>query len=87
MNVLQEPSVQRSVLLVAALAILVLVLVYVIGRIRAGMTEEDGEASDLLTNFREMHAKGELSDQEFRTIKKQLSARMQRELRDAEETR
>ncbi len=87
MNVLQEPSVQRSVLLIAALAILVLVLVYVIGRIRAGMTEEEGGASDLLTNFREMHAKGELSDQEFRTIKTQLSARLQRELRDAEETR
>ena len=85
-NVLQKPAVQAT-LLFAVTVTLVTLLVYVITRIRSGMTEEEGGASELLTNFREMHAKGELSDQEFRTIKTQLSARLQRELKDAEETR
>jgi uncharacterized membrane protein len=85
-NVLQKPAVQAT-LLFAATVTLVTLLVYVIGRIRSGMTEEEGGASELLTNFREMHAKGELSDEEFRTIRTQLSARLQRELKDAEETR
>lgn len=86
LNVLEQPAVQAT-LLFAATVTLVTILVYVIGRIRAGMTEEEGGASELLTNFREMHAQGELSDEEFRTIKTRLTARLQQELKDAEETR
>jgi uncharacterized membrane protein len=86
LEVLQHPAA-RLVMLTAAIAILLLILAYVAGRVRAGVTDEGGGASDLLTNFREMHAKGVLSDEEFRTIRTQLSARLQQELKDAEETR
>jgi uncharacterized membrane protein len=86
LEVLQTPAA-RLVVLTAAIAILLLILVYVVGRVRAGVTNEGAGASELLTNFREMHAKGVLSDEEFRTIRTQLSARLQQELKDAEETR
>ncbi|MBX7073806.1 MAG: hypothetical protein K1X71_11720 [Pirellulales bacterium] len=37
-------------------------------------------ASDLLTDFRNLHDRGQLSDQEFRDIKTMLGKKMQREL-------
>jgi len=42
--------------------------------------------SELLTNFREMHSKGELTDEEFRTIKAKLSIKLKEELRDSDDT-
>lgn len=51
--------------------------------------QEDGEeprASDLLTDFREMHSKGVLDDAEYRTIKAKLTEQIQQELKDSDET-
>ena len=75
----------QLVLLIASTAALVAVGVYVVGRVRAGLREDAVGSSDLITNFRELHAQGELSDEEYRTIKAMLSARLQEEIKDSGE--
>jgi len=75
----------QLVLLIAATAAVVAVGVYIVGRVRAGLREDDAPSSELLSNFRELHARGELSDEEYRTIKAMLSARLQEEIKDSGE--
>jgi uncharacterized membrane protein len=70
----------QLILSVAVVAIAMTLGMYVIGRVRKSSRESLPTASDLLTNFRDLHSQGELSDEEFRTIKSMLAERMQREL-------
>lgn len=72
------------VFLLALTATLIAVGVYVIGKVRAGLKRQAPRASDWLTNFQELHAQGELSDEEFRTIKALLAERLQHELSDTD---
>jgi len=64
-----------------ALALLIALAVYAVGKFRGSAEEERLGASELLSNFRELHSEGGLSDEEFRTIKTLLSEKLQRELR------
>ena len=67
---------------------LIVVAVYAVGKFRGGAEEERLGASELLSNFRELHSEGDLSDEEFRTIKTLLSGKLQRErLRNSGEKR
>lgn len=78
---LSTPAAQL-VILVAMTAALIAVGVYVILKVRGGGPEELPSASSLLTNFRELHSEGDLSDEEYRTIKAVLSEQLQEELKD-----
>ena len=80
------PAVQQLVLGGATLAVLVTIGVYLAKRIRAEAVQKEPSASELLTKFREMHSRGVLSDEEFRTIKTTLTERLQTELKDNDET-
>ena len=71
-------------LLLAVLGALVSVLVMLVGKLRDGAGDDKLNASDMITNFRELHERGVLSDEEFRTIKAKLSAQLQSELKDTE---
>jgi hypothetical protein len=75
------------VLLMALTAALVAGGIYVIGRVRAGLRGKEPPASQWLTNFEELHAQGELTDEEYRTIKAMLAERFQRELNSTDEPR
>ena len=75
------------VILVAITAALIAVGVYVISRVRAGLNDKAAPSSEWLTNFKELHAQGELSDEEYRTIKAMLAERLQRELNSTDEPR
>ena len=86
MAVLDWADIRQLVLGVAALAILVAIGIYLAGKIRAKAVQKEPSASELLTKFREMHSRGVLSDEEFRTIKTTLTERLQTELRDKDET-
>ena len=44
------------------------------------------EAAGLLTIFRELHGRGSLSDDEYRTIKTKLAAQLEAELKDTGQT-
>jgi hypothetical protein len=59
--------------------------VYLVKKFRDRAVQDQPQASELLTNFREMHSQGGLSDEEFRTIKAQLADRLQREINDNDE--
>jgi hypothetical protein len=81
-----EDKVAELVIWAALGAVLIAVAAYVIGKIRAEPAQNEPDASDLMSKFRDLHSRGELSDAEFRTIKTTLAGRLQEELKDSDET-
>jgi len=77
-----ETSEAQVVLWTLCGAVLLVVGIYVVKRFRDRSGDDQARTSELLTNFREIHSQGGLSDEEFRTIKAQLAARLQREIND-----
>lgn len=71
----------QVVIWLAVCAILVLVGIYLVAKVRQTFTESEPATHELLSNFRELHTQGELSDEEYRTIKATLAARLQREIK------
>jgi hypothetical protein len=65
-----------------ALVLATVLVPWLIRKTRSKTLQQELTASDLLSNFRELHCRGELSDAEFRTIKATLAARLQQELKD-----
>ena len=55
-------------------------------RWRGGSFDSRPKASELLTKFREMHGRGSLSDDEYRTIKTKLAHDIEAELKDNDPT-
>lgn len=76
----------QLVLWTAILVILLLVSKYVLGKTRAAPVQEEPDDNEMISKFRELHAKGELSDAEFRTIKTTLGARLKAKIKDNSET-
>lgn len=62
--------------------LLTAVAVYFIVKLRQEALQPELSSDELLTNFHELHSQGELSDEEYRTIKAVLAERLQRELKD-----
>jgi uncharacterized membrane protein len=75
---LQSPKA-RIVEWSALLGLMIVAMFYIVAKVRDGLKDDDNDASELLTKFREMHAQGDLSDDEFRTIKTRLAQRAQKE--------
>ena len=73
------------VLWVAVLAMATAVCVYLIGKFRGTYRESDQGSTNLLTNFRELHSQGELSDEEYRNIKAKLATRIREQFNQSEE--
>lgn len=69
----------RAGLLFVAMAVLAAVGALIVSRFRGRADEEQPMASEILSNFRELHEEGELSDQEFRKIKTLLADKIQPE--------
>ena len=74
----------KAVLWVAVLLIMMAIGYYGLRRFRDRIDDDRQTASDLLTNFREIHHEGDISDMEFRTIKTVLGQKLQQEMKDAE---
>ena len=85
LRIFQDP-IADLVIWAALWAMAIAVAVYVIGKIRAEPAQNEPDASDLISKFRDLHSRGELSDAEFRTIKTTLAGRLQEELKDSDET-
>ena len=73
------------VIWLAVLAVVLAIGCYVIGKIRAESVQQEPEASEMLSKFRDLYSRGDLSETEFRTIRTTLAARLQDELKDDEE--
>jgi hypothetical protein len=78
-----SPLAAASVLLAATL-VLVAVGAYLVAKVRANLKDSVPGSNEMLTEFRDLHSKGELSDEEYRTIKAMLAERIQQELKDNE---
>ncbi|WP_146591908.1 hypothetical protein [Posidoniimonas polymericola] len=52
-------------------------LFWLMKRLRDVEAEDTPTASDMLTNFRELHSQGGLSDEEYRTIKTTLAGQLE----------
>ena len=61
-------------------------LVYVARRFRDDDGDDRSHVDNVLTKFRDLHSKGVLSDEEFRTIKTKLADQLQVELKDTDDT-
>ena len=72
-----------AIILFTAVVALVAVGAYAVSKWRDAIDDDTSSASELLTNFREMHSRGDLTDEEFRTIKAQLSYDIREELKDS----
>jgi uncharacterized membrane protein len=72
----------KAVIWIAVLMVIAAISYYVVRRFRDRSDEDRQTASELLTNFREMHHEGDISEKEFRTIKTVLGAKLHEELRD-----
>jgi hypothetical protein len=70
------------ILSAAALAALVVVAAYLVAKIRPKPEKKEHLASQWLSKYSELHSKGGLSDEEFRTIKTKLAEQLQDELND-----
>lgn len=81
-----EDPIAELVVWAALGAMAIAVAAYVIGKIRAEPAQNEPDASDLMSKFRDLHSRGELTDAEFRTIKTTLAGRLQEELKDSDET-
>jgi hypothetical protein len=75
---LQTPAA-RLVIWSAVLATVIAVSVYIVAKVREGLMGRDSDANELLTKFREIRSQGDLSEEEFRTIKTQLAQQLQKE--------
>lgn len=67
------------------IAVLTAILAWVVARFRGTAGKGGVQASETLAKFREMHSQGQLSDEEFRTIKAKLTEELRRELKDSDE--
>ncbi|HEV3003461.1 MAG TPA: hypothetical protein VGX78_03325 [Pirellulales bacterium] len=79
-EILQSPEA-RLVLWLTVVAILILLGIYAVSKVRESSDEKGSDPHELLSNFRELHSQGELSDDEYRTIKTMLAARVRQELK------
>jgi uncharacterized membrane protein len=71
-------------LLLGCLALLVAFGAFLLRHFRDHQINPTSEDHDLMTNFREMHARGELSDEEYRTIRSKLSSKLRGAITDAD---
>ena len=60
--------------------------VLAVRRWRGGSADDQLGSSQLLTKFREMHLRGSLSEDEYRTIKTKLATQIQAKLNDNDQT-
>ncbi len=75
----------QAVLSVATLIALMVFGYYLVRRFGGRAGDDEQVSSELLTNFREMHHQGDISDDEYRNIKTVLGAELQGQLKDTGE--
>ena len=78
---LQTPEAQL-VLWGALFAALLAVGFYVVARVRRSIREDADvpTANEMMSKFRDLYSQGDLSDEEYRTIKSTLAGKFQKEI-------
>jgi len=76
-----ESWFEGLIISLTALVAFVAVAWYVIGKVRPKPIQEESLTNIWMTKYRDLHDRGVLSDQEYRTIKSVLTAQLQEELK------
>jgi uncharacterized membrane protein len=76
----------RAALWFAVIFALLALAIAVLRRWRGGSADDQPGSSELLTKFRELHVRGTLSEDEYRTIKTKLATQLEAKLSDSEKT-
>ena len=79
-------SLSEAALLFAVIFVMTAIGVAFARRYRDRAVKDIAESSAMMSNFRELHAQGGLSDEEFRTIKTKLASELKAELKDTNNT-
>ena len=79
-------SVAQAALWFAVIFALSALAVLALRRWRGSAADDQPRPSELLTKFRELHGRGSLSDDEYRTIKTKLARQLEAELNENEQT-
>ena len=79
-----DSPLTQAIIWSAVLLILIAVGAYVVGIFRGRSGEDRQTANQMLTNFREMHHRGDIQDSEFRTIRTVLGEQLQQELMETD---
>jgi hypothetical protein len=82
MTELFRHPLSKAALWFAVIFALSALAVVLLRRWRGGASSAQPKASELLTKFRELHGRGSLSDDEYRTIKTKLARQIDTELKD-----
>ena len=61
---------------------LVIMGAVIVQRFRGGAADKALDANELITNFQEMHSRGDITDADYRKIKSVLGAKLHSELKD-----
>ncbi len=80
----RHPLSQAALWFAAIFALLALAIV-LLRSLRDDAADDRPDVNELLTKFRELHGRGGLSDDEYRTIKTKLAAQIDTELNDNQE--
>jgi uncharacterized membrane protein len=67
---------------VGMLIALVIAGALVVQRFRGGAADTGQDANELITNFQEMHSRGDITDADYRKIKSVLGDHLHSELKD-----
>ena len=84
-HVLLQDHLPEIMLWVAVGVVLLAVGVFIIRRFPKGEEGDKLVTSDMMDAFRDLHARGQLSDDEYRSIKTKLATRLKEELADPDE--
>jgi uncharacterized membrane protein len=84
-DLFRHPLLQAALWFASILVLLALGILFV-RRWRGDAANDQPEAGELLTKFRELHLRGGLSDDEYRTIKTKLATRIDTKLNNTEDS-
>lgn len=73
-------TLSQVALLFTAIFVMTAIGVAIVRRYRGSNADDRPYSSEMMSNFRELHAEGGLSDEEFRTIKAKLAGKLKSEL-------
>ena len=79
-------ALSEAALLFAVIFVMTAIGLAVARRYRDRAAKDIAESSAMMSKFRELHAEGGLSDEEFRTIKTKLASELKAELNDNSST-
>jgi uncharacterized membrane protein len=80
----RHPLSQAALWFAAIFALLALMFA-IVRRFRGDSADDQPGPNELLAKFRDLHARGGLSDHEYRTIKTKLATQLETELKSTDE--